>query len=230
MRGIKRALLFSLIAIVAACTTLIGAGIYLTRPHHNQVGPPPPGLQLRTVSIPASDGTHLSAWYRPSSGHGASVLLLHGVGADRRSMLGQARFLIQQGYGVLMPDLRAHGESGGERVTLGWREAGDVQAAFEWLEEKDKPCAMGLIGFSLGAVAATLSESRDRWDALILEAMFPNLEDAVANRLEMRLGAWARSLSPLLLVQTRWYLGVGSSVINPAKSLVEIKAPVLLIG
>jgi len=51
------------------------------------------------------------------------VLLLHGVRADRREMLGRARFLNRLGYGILLIDLPAHGESPDDHITFGAREA-----------------------------------------------------------------------------------------------------------
>jgi alpha-beta hydrolase superfamily lysophospholipase len=43
-------------------------------------------------------------------------------------MLAHARYLLRGGFTVLMHDSRGHGVSGGDIVTYGVREAGDVDA------------------------------------------------------------------------------------------------------
>ena len=55
------------------------------------------------------------------------VLLFHGVADNRVGDLGVADFLLRAGYGVVMMDSRAHGESEGDLATYGWKERDDVR-------------------------------------------------------------------------------------------------------
>ena len=60
----------------------------------------------------ASDGTRL-AWHE--LGEGRPVLLIHGLFSDAQTnwiKFGHAALLAEQGFRVVMPDLRAHGDSG----------------------------------------------------------------------------------------------------------------------
>src|SRR3712207_9094850 len=60
----------------------------------------------------------------------------------------------QAGFNVLMLDLRAHGGSEGERVTLGYREVRDVRGALSWLGERGyDPENVVLHGWSMGGAA-----------------------------------------------------------------------------
>jgi alpha-beta hydrolase superfamily lysophospholipase len=56
------------------------------------------------------------------------VLLFHGVSDNRTGVLGHAEFLLRHGYGVVVMDSRAHGESGGDMATYGWKERHDTVA------------------------------------------------------------------------------------------------------
>ena len=56
-------------------------GITETHKFREHVGPPP-GSDYREVAFDASDGVHLSGWYRPTR-NGATVLVVHGGGGDR---------------------------------------------------------------------------------------------------------------------------------------------------
>src|SRR5271157_463508 len=69
---------------------------------------------LAAVAVTAGDGVTLRAWsIRPRAGNGDAVILLHGVADNRAGMLGNADMLLGHGYAVLLPDARAHGDSGG---------------------------------------------------------------------------------------------------------------------
>ncbi|MBI4696108.1 MAG: hypothetical protein HY749_19025 [Gammaproteobacteria bacterium] len=77
--------------------------------------------------------------------------LLHGVRSDRRAMLGRARFLPAAGCAVLLVGLQAHGESRGERITFGVREAAGVAPALTWLRRELPGERVGMSGVSRGA-------------------------------------------------------------------------------
>jgi alpha-beta hydrolase superfamily lysophospholipase len=113
---------------VAMLAVYLEIGTVLLRPSQHTVAPPPPGLEAARVEIPSPSGATLVAWLiTPPSPRGAAVVL-HGVRADRATMLRRARLLRQEGFAVLVPDLQAHGESPGEQVTFGHLEAKDAQA------------------------------------------------------------------------------------------------------
>jgi uncharacterized protein len=104
---------------------------------------------LSEVSIP-SDGITLRGWYVPATNR-AAVLLLHGAGGVRSSLLPEARLLVARGFGVLTIDLPGHGESGG---AIHWSEGErkSVASAVEWLSQRPDVDAarLGAYGFSLG--------------------------------------------------------------------------------
>lgn len=121
---------------------------------NNRVGdltPASAGLDYRDITLISADGTTLAGWYIPSQ-NGAAIIVLHGYDAHRGVMLEHARILARHGYGVLLYDLRAHGDSGGETFTYGWQDVDDVAAALEFLRAQPDidPERIGLFGFSLG--------------------------------------------------------------------------------
>jgi pimeloyl-ACP methyl ester carboxylesterase len=115
------------------------------------------GMNYEDVSFETSDGLTLQGWYIPSSNK-ASIILLHGIGSNRMMMLEMARILAEEGYGVLLFDLRAHGESEGEIVPFGGPEGEDVRGAVEYLQKREdvEPKQIGLLGWSLGAQVGIL--------------------------------------------------------------------------
>lgn len=231
-RQFRRRRLFagSGLAILALAAALIVPGELLTRPARQAVGAPPPELAAEAIALPTPDGGRIAGWFAASAGDRAAVLLLHGVRGDRRSMVGRALTLRRAGYAVLLVDLPAHGESTGERITFGWRERDGVRAALAELRRRLPDAPIGVVAVSLGAASFTLAEIAPAPQAAVLEAMYPTIDDAVADRLAMRLGAAGRAIAPLLLAQMPWRLGVTAEQLRPIAALPHIGAPVLIVA
>lgn len=129
------------------------------KPIRSSAGAPPAavdGREYQPVSLyNETDDLHLAGWYLPSS-NGAAVILLHGYGSNRLEMLSRANVLAEHGYGVLLYDLRAHGESEGDKRAFGWEDVGDVGAALDFLSGREdvNPDKIGILGFSIGGQIA----------------------------------------------------------------------------
>ena len=66
-------------------------------------------------------------------------------------MMGFAELFLSHGFTVLIPDSRAHGESGGDFSTYGLKESDDVHRWFDWLViQQHSKCIFGM-GESMGA-------------------------------------------------------------------------------
>jgi dipeptidyl aminopeptidase/acylaminoacyl peptidase len=142
------------------------------------------GLSYEAVHFPAADGLRLSGWFIPgpagSLRKGGTVLLVHGwqwnrlgetaedgmaniLGTKPVDLMRLAYTLHQDGFQVLMFDLRNHGESAQQLpVTFGREEAADVLGALDYLRKRpDVPAdRIGVIGFSAGANALLFALSQ----------------------------------------------------------------------
>lgn len=77
--------------------------------------------------IQAADSAWLEGWiFSPLRPNRAAVTALHGVADTRLGVITQTRFLLDSGYTVLAPDSRGHGAGGGNVITYGVLESGDV--------------------------------------------------------------------------------------------------------
>lgn len=115
----------------------------------------PAGLSfaVEEVTFLSEDGLRMAGWYVPSR-NGALVILLHGYGGNRTAMLWHAEQLTQAGYGVLMYDERASGESEGTYRSYGWEDPRDVGGALAFLSQKDGVDKLGIAGCSIGGQIA----------------------------------------------------------------------------
>ncbi|MGZ8359084.1 MAG: alpha/beta hydrolase [Allosphingosinicella sp.] len=199
-------------------------------PANSAEPPPPPG---RVVRLAASDGVPLVGSYWPGARRDApAVLLLHGVNSSRASLTRHAIWLNRLGYAVLAIDLRGHGGSAAVSRSFGLLEARAAAAALAFLRSDAPARRVGLIGTSLGGAAALLGgDGPLPVQAMVLQAVYPDLRSAIANRIAQRLGRPLASLGePLLSYQSWMRYGVSPYRLSPLVAVRHYRGPVLVVG
>ena len=200
----------------------------LTAPALREVGEGPEDLPIENLIIASKSGSTLAGWYVPSEGNLGTVVLLHAIRGSRLQMLPRARLLHEAGYDVLLVDMQAHGESPGEHVTAGYLERFDAAAAVEFARVRNQGQPIAIIGCSLGG-AATLLAAPLPVDAVVLEAVYPTIEEAVDNRVHRRLGPASVVGTPLLLAQLRTRIGIDPAELRPIDHIAKLGCPVLVM-
>ena len=205
-------------------------GNRLIVPNRFEVGLPPNDLPIETVKFASSGGISLSGWLIKHPIAKAGILLMHGSGQNRAIMIPRARFLYEAGYSVFLFDFRAHGQSEGRYRTFGIGEHDDATAALQVLKEKTGVNQTAIIGFSLGGAAAILGPSPLDTDAFVLEAVFPKIETAIANRIKLRLGPLFPWTQSLLSLQIPIRTGIPLLALQPIDQIGKIAQPIFLIA
>lgn len=147
-------------------------------------------------------------------------------------MLPTARWLAAQGYAVLAIDFPGHGASSHAARSFGWHESRDAEAAFRWLKARQRGAKVAVIGISMGGAASLLGEHGPlSADALVLQAVYPDIRSAIRNRIATLAGSFpAHALEQLLSMQARPRLGVWPGAISPIDSIDQVRVPVMVIG
>lgn len=215
-------------AVLLGAGGVFALGSLLTAPVPREIGPPPQDLRAEAVAIPSALGDTLAAWHVPADSARGSVVLMHGIRADRRALVDRARLFRDAGYAVLLFDFQAHGESPGDRITLGWKEQHDAIAATTWMRQRHPDGPLAVVAQSMGGAAALYAGDALDADALVVESVYGSIREATENRLTMRLGALGRPLAPLLTGQMRWRLGVSPDSLAPAEAARHVTAPVFV--
>ena len=213
------------------CVCVFLAGSLLIAPAPASIPDTSLRLPHETVEFRGPSGNVVHGWFVPPASEArGTIVLMHGVRASRLSMVGRAEMLHRAGYAVLLFDFQAHGASPGNHITMGWAESGDARAAVAYARSRGPGQFVGAIGVSLGGAAALLGEEPLAVDALVLEAVYPDIEAATANRLSMRFGGLGRWLAPLLLLQLKPRLGISPSDLTPVSAISRVHVPVLIIA
>lgn len=161
------------------------------------------GLKYEEVSFSTKDQIVLSGWYIPSKNR-AIIIILHGAGGNRLNGLNHANMLAQHGYGVLLFDLRANGNSEGDTFAFGW-ESEDIFAALEYLQNRSEVDKDRIGGLGLSAGGQTLLQA-----AVESEQIQAVVSD----------GAGAHTLKDALSMRS-WYLSPGVWVYYTAGELLS---------
>src|SRR5262245_46674030 len=213
---------------------VIAVGLFLSAPARAIVGAAPSDLPVETVSIASGSGATLCGWFAPGRPGTGAVVLMHGVHANRLSMLRRARLLHAEGFAVLLFDFQAHGESTGTRITFGHREGRDAAAAIAYLHARQPNERVSVIGSSLGGAAALLAPAPLDVDALVLEAVYSEIGAAIENRIIAVLGPAGAAVAPpvagLFKLVLPPFLGVSASDLRPIDRIAQVRAPVLVAG
>src|SRR5919202_143779 len=142
VRGLGRlvgAVVLSLVLVVLlayGAASVYLTGLAMTAERHLAEGTPADlGLAYAAVTFTSPlDGIELHGWYLPAGGQRA-VIFIHGIHGNRWDTFHHIDDLmarhVRAGFDVLTFDMRAHGESGGDRFTLGSKERVDLRAAVD---------------------------------------------------------------------------------------------------
>jgi alpha-beta hydrolase superfamily lysophospholipase len=164
------------------------------------------------------------------------VLLFHGVSDNRIGDLGVADFLLRAGYGVVMMDSRAHGESEGDLATFGWKERHDVRNVVGPLEDNEHPQCIFAFGVSMGGAIALQAAALDsRISAVAAEAPFSSFREASYDYAGFHRSPWLgrilfRPVVEAGFIATRRMAGFWPSDVSPEKSVAQRAFPILLIS
>lgn len=198
------------------------------------------GLEYEELIYETTDGVKLKAWFVKKSSDKA-VILIHGYTSskwDEVYMKPALSILAKAGYSVLVPDMRAHGDSGGDITTLGYLEARDVAELVNYLRKMgyEKIC---LYGFSMGGAISLMVASKGGVDAVVLDSPYVSVTESGRrwiNRVKGPLGYILRLTYPLIvrraarLIRERAGEEFGVEKLIMYSYARYVKSPVLLIA
>ena len=169
----------------------------LTRPERYPPAATPDSLGLAYEPVEfesADDGLTLRGWWIHSRDSGRAVILVHGRNSNRSGidppqgtdggLLRQTKGIVEQGYSVLTLDLRGHGQSDGDRYSLGFGqlERRDVLGAIAYVQCRGIPSTrISLLCHSMGAATCLLAAGEEPYMAgVVADSSYARLTDLLA--------------------------------------------------
>ena len=204
-------------------------GVEMPRPV-NRKNPADFGLAFDTMALTNLHGIRLEAWRIRQPSSKGMVLMFHGYGASKDSLLPAAKEFSEMGYETMLVDFYGSGGSQGNETSVGFHEADDVFAAFQFARQQSPDRPVVLYGSSMGAAAVLRAVHAHQIDpdALILECPFDRLLSTVQNRFKaMQVPAFP--CAQLLVFWGGLQQGYNGFQFNPAEYASEVRCPVLLL-
>ena len=184
---------------------------------------------FENVYLTTSDKIKLQGWYIkiPGASKG-TVILFHGHGNKKSSILEEAAGFRTMGYNTLLLDFRAHGNSGGNTSSIGYYESEDVKLAYDYVKEKGEKNII-LWGISMGAAAVSkaMSDYPLQPSKIILEMPFASILQAAEGRIKM-MGLPGQPLASFITFWGGTEHGFWAFNMKPSEFVKQIKCPVLL--
>jgi pimeloyl-ACP methyl ester carboxylesterase len=172
---------FLYLAVLVVLLCLEDRLLYRPMPADRVWHAPLAGLGIEELSLTASDGTAISAWFmappgwRPEAG---AVLLSHGCNGNVSTWQKLAgRWQAEVNRAVLVYDYPGYGRSGGRPSEAGCHAAAECAFACLCDQKKVPPREIILVGASLGTAMATRLATRHDNRLLVLVGAFTSFPD-----------------------------------------------------
>lgn len=147
--------------------------------------------QIETLSITSEDGLTLKGrWFRNADSH-KWVIAVHGYHSNIQSMEPYAQWYYEKGYQVLTPHMRAHGDSEGDYIGMGWLDRKDMLVWINTIIKQDPQADILLHGVSMGAATVMMTSGETlpaNVKAIVEDCGYTSVWDIFSSELKVRFG------------------------------------------
>ncbi|MEI9806661.1 MAG: alpha/beta hydrolase [Bacteroidota bacterium] len=151
---------------------------------YRQLGTDTPHFSFSTVRLKTAKDITIEAWYaKTDSVAKGTVILFHGLMGNKGQVIHEAAEFRNFGYNVMMVDVRGHGSSGGNVITIGYRESEEVKLAYDHIIQTGEKNIF-LWGASMGAVEILkgIADYDLKPSGIIIEMPFLSLQSHLKGR------------------------------------------------
>jgi len=190
------------------------------------------GMEYEDVTVTNPDGMTLAGWFIPPQ-NGAVIIMQHGYKSTRDELLNEAQMMQAHGYGVLVTSVRAHDQSEGELITLGYYEMQDMEAWYQYLISRDDidPDKIGIIGNSYGGMLSIqYAAQNENIKAVVANCAFSSMSDTVSTSVRHFTGLPDFPFVPLIVFWAENMTGIQMEEIDTTQWIPDISPrPVFLM-
>ena len=116
------------------------------------------------------------------------TILIHGYKVNNNNMMSYGEKYYEMGYNVLLPNNRAHGNSEGNYIGMGWLDKDDIACWVNWINKQDPNAKIILHGVSMGAATTMMAsgENLNNVVGYIEDCGYTSVWDIFASELDKR--------------------------------------------
>jgi len=182
------------------------------------------------VYIESDDHLKLHAYSIQQDSH-VYVIMVHGYRGDGTTILSPIKQMKNQGYCLLVPDLRGHGKSEGNYIGMGWDDRLDILQWIDYIIGLDQNASIILYGVSMGG-ATVMNVSGEKLPAqvkaIIEDCGYTSVWDVLKTYIDMEDWQSDLALSMASLV-TKMRAGYYLGDVQPLEQVKKSQTPILFI-
>lgn len=183
------------------------------------------------VFLQSHDGLRLRAHYAAQEGHKYAIVV-HGYTGTGRSMASFGEAFFDRGFTVLLPDCRAHGDSEGQYIGMGWLDRLDVLSWIDWIIARDPQAEILLHGISMGAATVMMTSGEalpEQVRLVIADCGYTSVMDEFTAQLKEQFGLPAFPFLQVTSLVTRLRAGYWLGDADAQRQVAKSTLPVLFI-
>lgn len=198
----------------------------------NLKAPPAPNFPSEDWTLESFDGLKLHAKkFSPAETSNHWAILIHGYGRDGTFAYDYAEEYLKRGWNVLIPDLRAAGESEGTFITMGALESRDIVLWSEKISSDNPDAKIIIHGVSMGAATTLLTAAQEPKNlcAVVEDCGFTSAYEMFTAQIEKIFDLPEYPVMPCANIVCKFKTGVKISDAAPIEVVDKIKVPILFI-
>lgn len=189
-------------------------------------------IPVEEVIIKSYDGLKLKGYFHRVYKDSKKVVIMnHGYTANHYIDYQFTDIFFEEGYNVLLIDMRSHGESEGKVASYGYNESKDIGSWVRWIKDKiGEDAYIGLHGQSMGAATVMLYGATHPNDIkfVIEDCGFTSAREAIKFQFrKVKIPFWP--LYDLIRVKVKRKYKFDFNNISPKDAIVNSDIPVLFI-
>ena len=205
-------------------------GVNLPRPENHST-PKDYGLPFEQLRFEGAFGVDIEAWQIEHATNHGLILMFHGHGVSKDSLLPTAALFYKMGWDCGLIDFHGSGGSGTNVTSFGWYEATDVAAALNYFSPMYEKQPVILYGVSMGAAAVLRAMHTDPLivDGIILELPYDTLINAARQRFgAMHIPSWPAA--EFLIFYGGMHGSFNGFELQPAEYAKSVHCPTLVMN
>lgn len=186
-----------------------------------------PAHAFETITLESNK--KIECWLIKADSSKGTVILFHGYGGEKSSLIDKSEIFLRQGYTTLLVDFMGSGGSEGNQTTIGYKEAEEVKTCYDYLVQRGEK-KIFLFGTSLGAAAILKAMNDDTLKpaGIMIECPFGSLYKTTCARFKM-MGVPSFPMAGLLVFWGGVQNGFWGFNYSPADYASKVNCPTLLL-
>jgi len=186
-----------------------------------------PTQKFQTIKVKSNK--EIECWLIKAINSKGTVILFHGYGSEKSSMIEKSDEFIKLGFNTVLVDFMGSGNSEGNQTTIGYKEAQQVKTVFDYVTKSGEK-SIYLFGTSMGAAAIMkcINDNKIQPKGIIIECPFGSMYETVCARFK-KMNAPTFPMAAFLVFWGGLQNGFWGFSHNPTEYAKRINCPTLLL-